>query len=91
MLLWKITNRGSKILRDMRIKLFTLLYETGPSAQGFYPGLGRNDPRVSRTKDAAEDAGFLNIADRLDLEDDPDRDDRTGFPEEQLMNSKITP
>jgi hypothetical protein len=33
----------------------------------------------------------LNIADRLDLEDDPDRDDRTGFPEEQLMNSKITP
>ena len=44
-----------------------VLGETGPNVQSVYPGLGRNDPRVSRTKEAAEDLGLLNISDWLGI------------------------
>lgn len=80
---------GRKILSNMTIRLFKLLYETGPNAQSFYSGL--DDPRVSRTDAAAEDAGFLDIADKLDLEDDPEKENMARFPEDPLKRSKITP
>ena len=72
------------------MKLYYLLFETGPSAQSFYSGLGRNDPRISRTKDAAEDNGYLDIVDTMNLNvNSPDWD--SSFPEEDDMEAKITP
>lgn len=74
------------------MKLYSLLFETGPSAQSFYPGLNRNDPRISRTKDAAEDNGFLDIVDTMDLNvNSPEDDWDSTFPQEDDMESKITP
>lgn len=74
------------------MKLYYLLFETGPSAQSFYSGLGRNDPRISRTKDAAEDNGYLDIVDTMDLNVNTPKDDwDSSFPEEDDMEAKITP
>ena len=74
------------------VKLFNILFllETGPSAQSVYPGLNRSDPRVSRTKDAAEESGFLNMADQFNLNDE-DIDDEPTFPNERDILAKTNP
>ncbi len=91
-MLWNTTNRRRNNNLVNNMKLYSLLFETGPSAQSFYPGLNRNDPRVSRTKDAAEDNGFLDIVDTMDLNvDSPEDDWESTFPQEDDMESKITP
>ena len=74
------------------MKLYYLLFETGPSAQSAIPTLG-DDPRsVSRTGVAAQDAGFLNIVDTMDLDVDNPKDDWDSmFPQEDQMEHKITP
>ena len=65
------------------MKLYSLLYETGPSAQSAIPTLGDDPRRVSRTGAAAEDRGYLNIVDTMDLDVDDSEGDNT-FPEEDF-------
>ena len=65
------------------MKLYSLLYETGPSAQSAIPTLGDDPRRVSRAGAAAEDRGYLNIVDTMDLDVDDSDDDNT-FPEEDF-------
>jgi hypothetical protein len=72
------------------IKLFKILFETGPSAQSAIPTLGDDRRRVSRTGAAAEEEGYLDIVDTMDLDIDNPKDDNT-FPEEDSIGSKITP
>lgn len=72
------------------ISLLKLLFETGPSAQSAIPTLGDDRRRVSRTGPAAEDHGYLNIVDTMDLDVDSTEDDYT-FPEEDNIQTKITP
>lgn len=70
------------------MKLYYLLFETGPSAQSAIPTLGDDPRRVSRTGVAAQDAGFLNIVDTVDS---PEYDWDSTFPQEDGMEHKITP
>ena len=73
------------------MKLVDILYETGPSAQSAIPTLGDDKRRVSRTGVAAQDNGFLDIVDTMDLNvDSPDDDWESTFPEEDRMETKIT-
>jgi hypothetical protein len=69
------------------MKLYKLLFELGPSAQGIYGSL--NDPRPSRLDDA-EDNGILNISDKLDMED-YHNDDTSDISEEDNIAVKIIP
>jgi hypothetical protein len=72
-------------------KLYNILFETGPSAQSAIPTLGDDPRRVSRTGVAAQDAGFLDIVDTMDLDvDSPEDDWDFTFPEEDKMRNKIT-
>jgi hypothetical protein len=72
-------------------KLYNILFETGPSAQSAIPTLGDDPRRVSRTGVAAQDAGFLDIVDTMDLDvDSPEDDWDFTFPEEDKMRTKIT-
>jgi hypothetical protein len=72
-------------------KLYNILFETGPSAQSAIPTLGDDPRRVSRTGVAAQDAGFLDIVDTMDLDmDSPEDDWDFTFPEEDQMRTKIT-
>lgn len=71
------------------IKLLNLLFETGPSAQSAIPTLGDDRRRVSRTGTSAEEHGYLNIVDTMDLDVANTEDDNT-FPEDDIQ-SKITP
>lgn len=73
------------------MKLYYLLFETGPSAQSAIPTLGDDPRRISRTGVAAQDAGFLNIVDTMDLNDSPEDDWDSTFPQEDGMEHKITP
>ena len=74
------------------MKLYYLLFETGPSAQSAIPTLGDDPRRVSRTGVAAQDAGFLNIVDTMNLNvDSPEDDWDSTFPQEDGMEHKITP
>ena len=69
------------------IKLYTIIYETGPSAQSFYGSL--NDPRVSRLDDA-EDLNLLNISSNWDDEEDLEEDTSLENKEDDIAK-KITP
>lgn len=72
-------------------RLVNILYETGPSAQSAIPTLGDDKRRVSRAYVAAEDEGYLDIVDTMDLDvDSPEDDWDPSFPEEDRMRSKIT-
>ena len=73
----------------INMKLFDILFETGPSAQSAIPTLGDDPRRVSRTGAAAEEHGYLNIVDTMDLNVNGTEDDHT-FPEEDIIQSKIT-
>lgn len=74
------------------MKLYYLLFETGPSAQSAIPTLGDDPRRVSRAGVAAQDAGFLNIVDTMDLDvDNPEDNWDSTFPQEDGMEHKITP
>lgn len=74
------------------IKLYQILFETGPSAQSAIPTLGDDPRRVSRTGVAAQDNGFLDIVDTMDLDvDSPEDDWDSTFPQEDGMENKITP
>lgn len=73
------------------MKLYYLLFETGPSAQSAIPTLGDDPRRVSRTGVAAQDAGFLNIVDTMNLNVGPEDDWDSTFPQEDGMEHKITP
>jgi hypothetical protein len=68
------------------IKLYHFLYETGPSAQG----LGSYDERygVPTAIDRADDAGILDLYDKLDgeMEEMPEDEETSG-----RVNVKITP
>ena len=73
------------------VKLYDMLFETGPSAQSAIPTFGDDPRRVSRTGIDAEDAGFLNIVDTMDLDlDSPEDDWDSTFPQEDRMENKIT-
>lgn len=73
------------------MKLYYLLFETGPSAQSAIPTLGDDPRRISRTGVAAQDHGYLNIVDTMDLDmDSPEDDWDFTFPEEDQMRTKIT-
>lgn len=73
------------------IKLYQIMFETGPSAQSAIPTLGDDPRRVSRTGVAAQDSGFLNIVDTMDLDvESPEDDWDSTFPQEDRMESKIT-
>ena len=69
------------------IKIYNIIFETGPSAQGFFGSL--NDPRVSRLDDA-EDLGLLNISDILNLNDDIEQDTSVENNEDKIA-IKISP
>lgn len=74
------------------MKLFKILFETGPSAQSAIPTLGDDKRRVSRAFVPAEDHGYLNIVDTMDLDIENLKDTwENTFPEEDAINSKITP
>jgi hypothetical protein len=74
------------------MKLASILYETGPSAQSAIPTLGDDPRRVSRTGVPAQDNGFLDIVDTMGLDvSSPEDDWDSTFPEEDKMQSKITP
>lgn len=74
------------------MKLYYLLFETGPSAQSAIPTLGDDPRRVSRTGVSAQDAGFLDIVDTMDLNVNSSEDNwDSSFPEEDDMEAKITP
>ena len=64
------------------MKLYNLLFETGPSAQSAIPTLGNDRRRVSRTGAAAEERGYLDIVDTMDLDIDT--------PEEDIIDDDIT-
>lgn len=73
------------------MKLVDILFETGPSAQSAIPTLGDDPRRVSRTGVAAEDNGYLNIVDTMNLDmDSPEDDWDSTFPEEDDIRNKIT-
>jgi hypothetical protein len=74
------------------VKLYDMLFETGPSAQSAIPTLGDDPRRVSRTGVAAQDNGFLDIVDTMDLDvDSPEDDWDSTFPQEDEVGNKITP
>ena len=58
------------------------MFETGPSAQSAIPTLGNDRRRVSRTGAAAEERGYLDIVDTMDLDIDT--------PEEDIIDDDIT-
>jgi hypothetical protein len=69
------------------IKLYQILFETGPSAQG----LGSYDKRmgIQTSLDTAEDLGLLDIADKL--EDEPERENPESFETSEEIRIKSTP
>jgi hypothetical protein len=69
------------------MKLFKLLFETGPSAQG----LGSYDKRmgIRSALDNAEDLGLFDIADKL--EDEPKRENPESFDTSEEVRIKSTP
>ena len=69
------------------VKLFNLLFETGPSAQG----LGSYDQRmgIRSPLDDAEDLGLFDLRDKL--EDEPERENPESFETSEEVRIKSTP
>lgn len=68
------------------MKLYYFLFETGPSAQSAIPTLGDDRRRVSRTGAAAEEHGYLDIVDTMDLDlNDPEDESLVSYFSEDTI------